>query len=654
MKLIIGTLLAVFASSAQIYAQQPFPRISLSEIRQDIKELESPEEKLRTYVELSTRYLRNSPDSLLMVANEVSELEGISDEQRQAFSSFLNAQAYRLLNADSSAHYASVAAKKLKDLKEHDSYLTMENLRATQYIRSEKYLEAESLFLNAIDYRDEIDEQVRYPIHFLYGNLGNLYVNVEAHDLAIQMYEKFLEYEDNPSSRCNILSKLATSFLKLNSYDKALEILSPCLEIQNLPPPIRSIVRGNLSAIYKARGDTVTATQLLEEAVGVSRNSRIPNISGTQLVRLGNLYLDQNLLADANSVKTMLAKPSTTFSRPNEDIMTNRYLSRLALKQQAYEDAIQYADQAIEIAELHNLKQLLTDIYSFKAMAFENLGQVDKALENERLQRELDDEISRQRERWADNMLRVRYQLQNKEAQLANANLELESVRFRNFIIIIAVILLASYIFYRFRIHYLLKEEKTRNQIARDLHDDLSGTLSSISFFSEAAKRVHEDSSESKRFLSIIDESATEAKEKINDIIWAIDPSNDDWISFLKKCKRFASDTLDSHDINYKLDFSEDLDLPLTLKIRQNIWLIFKECIINLAKYSQAKTAIIQFKKQGDMVILQITDDGIGFQPDEVQEGNGLKNIKYRATAIGASAKLETTIGEGTSWRFTF
>ncbi|HBQ58565.1 MAG TPA: hypothetical protein DD671_02795, partial [Balneolaceae bacterium] len=314
MKLIIGTLLAVFASSAQIYAQQPFPRISLSEIRQDIKELESPEEKLRTYVELSTRYLRNSPDSLLMVANEVSELEGISDEQRQAFSSFLNAQAYRLLNADSSAHYASVAAKKLKDLKEHDSYLTMENLRATQYIRSEKYLEAESLFLNAIDYRDEIDEQVRYPIHFLYGNLGNLYVNVEAHDLAIQMYEKFLEYEDNPSSRCNILSKLATSFLKLNSYDKALEILSPCLEIQNLPPPIRSIVRGNLSAIYKARGDTVTATQLLEEAVGVSRNSRIPNISGTQLVRLGNLYLDQNLLADANSVKTMLAKPSTTFS----------------------------------------------------------------------------------------------------------------------------------------------------------------------------------------------------------------------------------------------------------------------------------------------------------------------------------------------------
>lgn len=654
MKLIIGILLALLANTVQVYAQQPFPRISLSEIRQDIKDLESPEEKLRTYVELSTRYLRNSPDSLLVLARDISELEGISDQQKEAFSSFLNANAYRLLNADSSAHYAGIAAENLKDLEEHDSYLTMENLRATQYIRNEQYLEAESLFLNAIDYREEIEEEARYPVHFLYGNLGNLYVNVEAHDLAIEMYEKFLEYENNPGSRCNILSKLATSFLKLDSYDKALEVLSPCIEIQNLPPPIKSIVSGNLSSIYEAKGDTGTATQLLEEAVKISRTNQIPNISGTQAVRLGNLYLNQGLITDADSVKGLISLPATSYSRPNEDIMKLHFFSRLAVEKQSYEDAIQYANEAIEIGEKHDLTQLLGDIYSIKATAFEGLGQVEEALMNERKQLELDDSISRLREEWSDNMLSVRYQLKNKEAQLVNANLELESVRVRNLFIFITVILLASYIFYRYRLHYLLKEEKTRNQIARDLHDDLSGTLSSISFFSEAAKRVQGDPTESKRFLNIIDESASEAKEKINDIIWAIDPKNDDWKSFLKKCKRFASDMLDSHDIEHTLDFSEDLDFPLTLKIRQNIWLIFKECITNLTKHSQAKNTIIKFKKQGDRLLLEIIDDGIGFTANETEEGHGLKNIKYRAEAIGGKVQLETAKGNGTAWRFAF
>ncbi|HAH52416.1 MAG TPA: hypothetical protein DCL80_14660, partial [Balneola sp.] len=54
---------------------------------------------------------------------------------------------------------------------------------------------------------------------------------------------------------------------------------------------------------------------------------------------------------------------------------------------------------------------------------------------------------------------------------------------------LIITIVLISYALFRYRLFYLLREEATRNRISKDLHDDLSGTLSSISFFSEAAKR---------------------------------------------------------------------------------------------------------------------------------------------------------------------
>ncbi|WP_020403001.1 tetratricopeptide repeat-containing sensor histidine kinase [Gracilimonas tropica] len=654
MKYLVGVLFAVLATTSQASAQRGLPPMSLTDIKNDIEKIQSPQEKLRTYVELSNRYLRNAPDSLLLVAKEVSQLEGISEEQKEAFSSFFSANAFRLLNADSAIYYADKASIKLRDLEEHDSFLMMENLLAMQYSRRDQYLEAESLFLDAISYQQEFADEVVYPIQYFYGNLGNLYVRVGAHDLAIQMFQKFLEYEDSPAARCNILSKLSNSFLKLNNYDKAIEILSPCLEYENLPPPIQSLVRSNLSSVYDSKGDLETATLFLEQAAQISQNYRIPNISNSHTVRLGELYLDQGFVEKADSLTVLVDNPATSFSRPNEDLHKYYFLSRLALAKQEYEKALDYADRNIQLAGQHELEELLRDIYSIKASALESLGRFDEALENERLQRELDNDLRQQREEWSNNMLSVRYQLQNKEAQLMDANLKIESIRVRNFLIIIGFILVSGYLFYRYRIHYLLKEEKTRNRIARDLHDDLSGTLSSISFFSEAAKRVQKDPNESQRFLSIIDESATEAKEKINDIIWAIDPSKDDWQTFLKKCKRFASDMLDSHDIDYTLDISNDLNFPLTLQIRQNLWLIFKECITNLSKHSKATEASVIFKAEKEGLILEIFDNGVGFDPGQINNGHGVKNMRYRAEAIGGTFTLETQTGEGTKWRFVF
>ena len=655
MKQILCVLVLLLAGFDAAYAWQALPPMSLSDIREDIKEIERPEEKLRTYIELSNRYLRNSPDSLKILADEIDQMEGISEDQREAFSSFLNANAYRLLNADSAIHFAGIASDKLKLLEEHDSYLMMENLRAMQFARQDQYLEAESLFLDAISYKQELQDQVRYPIQYFYGNLGNLYVRVEAHDLAIRMFEKFLEYEDNLPSRCNILSKLSSSFLTLKDYDKAVSTLSPCLEFENLPPPIKSLVRSNLSTIYEQQGELETATYFLEEASKVSRKYRIPNISNSQITRLGELYVKQNMIAEADSMADIINdQPPTSFSRPNEDIHKLHFLANLALTKKEYEEAIKYADEAIKISEENNLSRLLRNIYATKASAYESMGLIDEALENERLQREHDTYMNEEREKWSENMLSVRYQLQNKEAQLVDANLQLENIKLRNLLIIICMMLVSGYIFYRYRVYYLLKEEKTRTQIARDLHDDLSGTLSSISFFSEAAKRVHRDPQENKRFLDIIDQSAVEAKEKINDIIWAIDPTKDDWDQFMNKCKRFASDLLDSNDINYELDMHEDIDFPLTLEVRQNLWLIFKECITNLGKHSKAQHASVVFKNDKDMLVLMISDDGEGFNCEEVKKGNGLKNMRYRAEAIGGTAELKTNPGEGTKWAFKF
>lgn len=657
MKLKVSSFFAavLFLLPVLIFAQQRTPSISLHEIKKEIEQLESQDDKLRTYIEMSNRYFRNAPDSLLVIADEINGLEGVEGEKKEAFISFLNANAYRLMNADSAIFYASKASGILRELKEHDSYLMMENLQAMQYARKDQYLEAESLYLDAITYRSELEDQIEYPVQFFYGNLGNLYVTVGAHDLAIEMFENFLEYEDSPPNRCNILSKLANSFMELENTDKAISTLSPCLEYENLPPPIKAIVRSNLSTMYKQKNDIDRATQLMEEATTISSRYRIPNIGNGHLYRLGELYLEQGMVIKADSVGNIInTAPPTAFSRPNEEIVKHEFLSRLHFAKGDYEKSLEYSDRAIELANTHNLFQMMRNVYALKAEAYEEIGDLNNALVNERLQRKHEKEVNDRRKERNDAMLSVRYQLQNKEAQLMDANLEIENIRLRNMLIIVGLILITGYIFYRYRLFYLLKEEKTRNQIARDLHDDLSGTLSSISFFSEAAHRVNKDRGDSERFLNIITKSAVEAKEKINDIIWAIDPSKDDWSVFLKKCKRFAADVLDSNDIEYSFDMDDDFSFPVELQFRQNLWLIYKECITNLSKHAQATKVEICLREKGDHVFLSISDNGSGFDQESLKSGNGIDNIRYRAEQIQGTANLKSAPGEGTKWTFTF
>ncbi|MEX2602890.1 MAG: histidine kinase [Gracilimonas sp.] len=637
------------------YAQQPIPPMSLQEIRNDIEQLQSPEEKLRKYVESSTRYLRRTPDSMLVIAEEIQKLDGINPKEKEAFSLFVLADAWRHMNPDSAVYYAEKASEKLKELGEHNSYISVENLRATQHSREGEYVEAERLYINTISYIEALDEEeTNYPVHQIYGNLGNLYSRVGAHDLAIEMFEKFLESESSPSGRCNILMRLSSSFIELGEFEKAKEILSPCLEIESLMPSIKASIRSNLSKVYENLGENNISLSLMEDAAEISSKFRIPNVGINHIAELGNKYLKLNFIQKADSVQNVLRSNSNSRTTPQQQIINNLFFADLAYAKKEYDEAISYSDAAIRIAEVNNIQHQLRNVHEIKAHAYEGLGSFDMALDQYKKQYQFD------KQRYDDDaerkmaMMNVRYQLQNKDEELLSVSNQLRITQFRNIAIVLLLILIAFFVIYRYRIFYLLKEEKTRTRIARDLHDDLSGTLSSISFFSEAAQRVQSNAVQSKRFLGMIDKSASEAKEKINDIIWAIDPAKDNWSVFLKKCKRYAADAFDCKEVDYKLKLDDDFSFPVELEFRQNLWLIYKETINNLVSHSKATQAFIEMKESGGKVILEVKDNGRGFNVNGNFNGNGLKNIKDRTDTLNGKVKLESTRGEGTQWHFEF
>jgi signal transduction histidine kinase len=89
----------------------------------------------------------------------------------------------------------------------------------------------------------------------------------------------------------------------------------------------------------------------------------------------------------------------------------------------------------------------------------------------------------------------------------------------------------------------------------------------------------------------------------------------------------------------------------LGLEARRNIVLFFKEAITNVAKHAHATTIAAELRVEGDLLLLSVTDNGEGFDVKKTHGGNGLSNLRMRASHIGGSVEIRSEVGKGTTVR---
>ena len=206
------------------------------------------------------------------------------------------------------------------------------------------------------------------------------------------------------------------------------------------------------------------------------------------------------------------------------------------------------------------------------------------------------------------------------------------------------------YLAYRIRVQQLLKVERMRTKIASDLHDEVSATLTGISYFAEAVKTdINADKKD--HFMNLITESAGDAKDKITDIVWSISPENDDWVIFLSKCRRYASDLVESRNLKYDFRIAERIPGKLDMYTRQHLWMIFKEMITNAVRHSKGTRLDLIMDVEDGIFKMIIQDNGVGFDISSKAFGNGLNNIRKRANLIKAKLELDSEKELGTRWR---
>jgi len=221
--------------------------------------------------------------------------------------------------------------------------------------------------------------------------------------------------------------------------------------------------------------------------------------------------------------------------------------------------------------------------------------------------------------------------------------------------IMICILAVAAliYLAHRVRVRQLMQMEKVRGRIARDLHDDMGSTLSTINILSEMARmKVNKDTAKTSEYISKISDNSNRMMEAMDDIVWSINPMNDSMQRITARMREFATGVLEAKDIEVAFRVDEKVkDLRLGMESRRDFFLIFKEAVNNIAKYSQCRHASIEVSVEGSRLIMLIKDDGIGFNVENADSGNGLINMQKRAQSIKGQLNIESIPGLGTKVR---
>jgi signal transduction histidine kinase len=220
---------------------------------------------------------------------------------------------------------------------------------------------------------------------------------------------------------------------------------------------------------------------------------------------------------------------------------------------------------------------------------------------------------------------------------------------------ILLLFVLGLVLFNRYQLKKKLQQQNellaVRNNIARDLHDEIGSTLTSIKILSEVSQNnLHKDQSKTSTLLNKITEQSSQMQQGMSDIVWAIKPDNDKLENMLVRMREYASHTLESKNIMAVFSVEENvLSQSLDMQQRRDFFLIFKEAINNAAKYSQATRVEVKITKEGGRLLLNVSDNGIGFSVSKETSSNGLKNMKTRAEAMQGSINISSQPGQGTT-----
>lgn len=542
---------------------------------------------------------------------------------------------------DSSLYYGNKALEIFKELKDLNKQIYVLNNMAKSYKTAGKHEQATQLFFEALPIAIELEDPlwelwlyqgISINFHDFSNYSKGVYYGKKAYEIALKNLEK------DPISVVHALNAIGINFDDWEKYDSALFYHYKVMDL-------------------KDRLDTIQ--------IGFTYN----NIGNT-LIKLDRFAEAENWIKTAVKISEINSPNAINIHYNLATNYTN--LGRINYKTSNFLEAKKYLFIAKEYSLKSNSKEKLKDCYD----AFYELYKVsnfpDSALFYHELSSEISDSIFNEKNAKLITETEIKYQVAEKEKILAQEKLKNQKILFGSVSIVLTlvVLLIVGSLLMRqqklknlqqqkeIELQKVLAQVETQNKlqeqrltISRDLHDNIGVQLTfiimSVDHLKQAFKPINEKIIE--QFDSINSFTKSTILE-LRDTIWAMNQVEMTWEDIRVRMLNFMQKARLSEKTKVEIDLDESLeDKKLTSFHGVNIYRILQECIHNAVKHADANLIKIQISTpQPDQIQLTIEDDGVGFDLEETDLGNGILNLKKRVSDLKGKFSLQSRPNQGT------
>jgi signal transduction histidine kinase len=201
----------------------------------------------------------------------------------------------------------------------------------------------------------------------------------------------------------------------------------------------------------------------------------------------------------------------------------------------------------------------------------------------------------------------------------------------------------------------LLAQEEGRRKVARELREVTSRTLSDLTIELQALAGMADTANNRglksglKKALSL----AVKINDDINRLTERLFPAFSDTLGLIPVIRHYAETNLTPAGISVKFKLDESLS-TFSEQVGAALFRMIQGTISNIVSHSKSKNVTISLHREDNELVLQITDDGVGFEVsritriEESGRGAGLFSMKERMRLLGGRCRIESSPGKGT------
>lgn len=587
---------------------------------------------------------------------------------------------YRFKSADSALIFGQQALQLAQQLNFAKGIAQAYNDMAIIYIDKANFRSATNYLNEAMKIRHQLKDSL--GIAAIYNKLGIIAQKQGRLKDALQNQIDALKIYQNLKLDKYIgysLNNIAIIHQNLGNNEKALEYHEKALEYRILLKDREGEATsyGNMANMYARMHDTIQAISYYEKAIALSRELKKDELISANLSNIGNIYMARkdfrralDLFTESLHIKEKLGDSkgiSSTLSRIGTVYTETRRYSDAAM---ALNRSLKLA-QSLDVVEeelsallgLAKLKALTRQTDSSFVLMRQYIALKDSVYDNRLKQQILDVQTQYETDKLEQDLKLVKKDKEVTEIKLQQRKTEIWLLIF----VIISITGAGIFLFYRHqqrqkaaadaeriqeqeaRINAVFQaQEEERRRIAKELHDGIGQTISAVKLnYQSLSQKIDQPDlmPDFKKVERMLDDAGAEVRSISHQML----PKELEQFGLVPAVEGMLSQNLGNAPLKYQFEHSGFTE-RIGNRIELAMFRILQELISNVLKHSQANLLTIQLVKLQSHVVLNVSDNGIGFDVEcQEKSGIGLLNIASRIDAIQGHLHYESAPGRGTT-----